>query len=100
MYMCRFGSNGGILSSSVECLSPMKGFPMPASSLTRRVSENMDPSRRFSCCPQCTEKYDQELAKLQSSEVKSDATQPHSLPPWLQNAKSNSNDTFQVCFIT
>ncbi|KNA25934.1 hypothetical protein SOVF_002150 [Spinacia oleracea] len=91
----RFGSNGGILSSSVECLSPMKGFPMPASSLTRRVSENMDPSRRFSCCPQCTEKYDQELAKLQSSEVKSDATQPHSLPPWLQNAKSNSNDTFQ-----
>lgn len=97
----RLGSSGGILSSSVECLSPMKGFPMLAPSLTRRVSENLDPSRRFSCCPLCTEKYDQELAKLvagqtekQLSEVKSDATR-QSLPPWLQNAKLNSNDTVQ-----
>ncbi|XP_021755884.1 protein SUPPRESSOR OF MAX2 1-like [Chenopodium quinoa] len=97
----RLGSNGGILSSSVECLSPMKGFPMPASSLTRRVSENVDPTRRFSCCPQCTEKYDQELANVvagqtekQSSDVKSDATR-QSLPPWLQNAKSNSDETLQ-----
>lgn len=97
----RLGSNGGILSSSVESLSPMKGFSMSASSLTRRVSENLDPSRRFSCCPQCTEKCDLELSKLvaghtekQTSEIKSDATR-QMLPPWLQNAKSNTNDTFQ-----
>ena len=102
MCLYRLGSNGGILSSSVECLSPMKGFPMPAPSFTGRVSENLDPSRRFGCCPQCTEKYEQELAKLiagqtekQCSEVKSDGTR-QLLPPWLQTAKSSNNDTVQV----
>ncbi|CAO2841717.1 unnamed protein product [Amaranthus hypochondriacus] len=97
----RLGSNGGILSSSVECLSPMKGFSTPAPSFTGRVSENLDPSRRFGCCPHCTEKYEQELAKLiagqtekQCSEVKSDATR-QSLPPWLQTAKLSNNDTVQ-----
>ncbi|XP_074273682.1 protein SUPPRESSOR OF MAX2 1-like [Silene latifolia] len=94
----RMGSNGGILSTSVECLSPMKGFTMPATPLTRRVSENLDPLRRFLCCPQCTEKYGQELANLEaeevdkaSSEVKSDANRP-TLPPWLQNAKMHADD--------
>ncbi|KAH9611348.1 hypothetical protein KSS87_001972 [Heliosperma pusillum] len=94
----RMGSNGGILSTSVECLSPMKGFTMPASPLTRRVSENLDPLRRFLCCPQCTENYGQELAKIEaeeldkaSSEVKPDANRP-TLPPWLQNAKMHADD--------
>ncbi|KAK9715540.1 hypothetical protein RND81_06G171700 [Saponaria officinalis] len=94
----RLGSSGGILSTSVECLSPMKGFTMPVPPLTRRVSENMDPLRRFTCCPSCIEKYGQELVKLEaeevdksSSEVKLDASKP-SLPPWLQNATMHAND--------
>ncbi|KAL2939780.1 Protein SUPPRESSOR OF MAX2 1 [Bienertia sinuspersici] len=91
----RFGSNGGILSSSVECLSPMKGFPMPAPSLTRRVSENLDPSRRFSCCPECTQKYDQEHAVLVAGQSEKSSADGKSLPPWLQNAKSNTNDVVQ-----
>lgn len=98
----RLGSNGGILSSSVESLSPMKSFPMAAPPLTRRVSENLDPSRKFNCCPQCMESCSQEVAKLSaeqpeksSSEVISDAATHHSLPPWLQNAKLRSNDTVQ-----
>ncbi|KAL2940219.1 Protein SUPPRESSOR OF MAX2 1 [Bienertia sinuspersici] len=91
----RFGSNGGILSSSVECLSPMKGFPMPAPSLTRRVSENLDPSRRFSCCPECTQKYDQEHAVLVAGQSEKSSADGKSLPPWLQNAKSNTNVVVQ-----
>lgn len=94
----RLGSNGGILSSSVECLTPMRSFPMAAPPLTRRVSENLDPLRRFSCCPQCTEKCNEDLAKLtagqaekSSSEVKSNASE-QPLPVWLQSARL-SNDT-------
>ncbi|XP_031255211.1 protein SUPPRESSOR OF MAX2 1 [Pistacia vera] len=87
----RIGSNGnGILSSSVESLSPLKGLP------TRRVSENMDPVQRMSCCPQCMQNYEQEVAKLakefekSSSEVKSEAARP-SLPQWLHNAKAHDD---------
>ncbi|XP_057545550.1 protein SUPPRESSOR OF MAX2 1-like [Amaranthus tricolor] len=97
----RLGSNGGILSSSVECLSPMKSFSMHTPSLSGRMFENLDPSKKFSCCPQCTEKYEEELAKVvagqtekPSSEVKSDANQ-QSLPQWLQTAKRNTSDIIQ-----
>ncbi|XP_044463982.1 protein SUPPRESSOR OF MAX2 1-like [Mangifera indica] len=87
----RIGNNGnGILSSSVGSLSPFKGFP---AATTRRVSENMDPVRRMSCCPQCMQNYEQELAKLaekSSSEVKSEAARP-SLPQWLHNAKAHDD---------
>ena len=103
MCLCRLGSNGGILSSSVECLSPMKSFSMHTPSLSGRMFENLDPSKKFSCCPQCTEKYEEELAKVvagqtekPSSEVKSDANQ-QSLPQWLQTAKRNTSDIIQVC---
>lgn len=112
MCLYRLGSSGGILSTSVECLSPMKGFTLPASPLTRRISENLDTLTRFSCCPQCTEKYGQELAKLEaeevdkpSSEAKSDGNQ-QSLPPWLQTAKMHADDAVkqatdssQVCLL-
>ncbi|PSS08273.1 Protein SUPPRESSOR OF like [Actinidia chinensis var. chinensis] len=94
----RFGTNG-ILSSSVVSLNPLKSFPTPTISLQRHVSEKSDPARRISCCPQCTESYEQELAKLvakeyekSSSEVKQEAAQP-SLPQWLQNAKVLISDT-------
>ncbi|KAK9275349.1 hypothetical protein L1049_022613 [Liquidambar formosana] len=93
----RIGTNG-ILSSSVESLTPLKSFSTATNALPRRVSENLDPARRVSCCPQCTENYEQELAKLvaqefekSSSEMKSEAARSP-LPPWLQNAKSHNND--------
>ncbi|XVF88051.1 hypothetical protein PTKIN_Ptkin19aG0018200 [Pterospermum kingtungense] len=88
----RFGSNG-ILSSSVESLSPLKGFATTAAQ-PRQLSENLDPARKTGCCPQCMQNYEQELAKLSaakefekpSSDIKSEATRPV-LPQWLQNAK-------------
>lgn len=78
--------------------------------LTRRIPENLDPSRRVSCCLQCLEKYEEELKLLSkefenvSSENRSEAAQP-SLPQWLQNAKLQSGEVnainqSQVCLIT
>lgn len=96
--MFRLGPNG-ILSSSVESLSPLKGFPTVTPALLRRLTENFDPARRTSCCPQCMQSYEQELAKItpkeserSSSELKSEATQTL-LPQWLKNAKSQDIDT-------
>lgn len=79
----------GILSSSVESLSPLKSFPTTSITQPRLLSENLDPTRRASCCPQCTQSYEQELAKLvaKESEKSSEAAQPP-LPQWLQNAKA------------
>lgn len=87
----RLGSNG-ILSSSVESLSPLKNFPTATNALPRRLSENLDPSRRMSCCPECSQNYEQELAKLvvkESDKSSSEAKPP--LPQWLQNARPNNN---------
>ncbi|KAJ4823130.1 hypothetical protein Tsubulata_045913 [Turnera subulata] len=88
----RLGANG-ILSSTVESLSPLKGFPTVTLTPTRRLSENLGPTRRISCCPQCQQNYEQELAKIvpqefqkPSSEVKAEVTQPQ-LPQWLKDAK-------------
>ncbi|KAL3586350.1 hypothetical protein D5086_013217 [Populus alba] len=92
----RLGTSG-ILSSSVESLSPLKGFPTVTLPPPRRVSENLDPARIMSCCPGCMQNYEQELAKLvpkeaeKSSEIKSEAAQPP-LPQWLRNAKSQDGD--------
>lgn len=87
-----------ILSSSVESLSPLKGFPAVTTAPPRCLSENLDPGRRTSCCPQCLQKYEQDLATLlpkefekSSSEVKSEAARP-ALPQWLQNAKADDSD--------
>lgn len=97
--MFRLGTNG-ILSSSVESLAPLKGFPAAKHYPPRRLSENFDPSRRTatSCCPQCTQSYEQELSKFvakesekTSSDVKSEGNQPP-LPQWLQNAKARDGD--------
>ncbi|GKV18193.1 hypothetical protein SLEP1_g28611 [Rubroshorea leprosula] len=82
----------GLLSNSIESLSPLKGF---ATAQPRRPSENMDPTQKISCCPQCTQNYDQELAKLtaakESEKSSSEATQP-TLPQWLQTAKAQGSD--------
>ncbi|KAF8392947.1 hypothetical protein HHK36_021187 [Tetracentron sinense] len=87
----RIGSNG-ILSRSVESLTPLKSFPTAANTISICPSGNMDPAQRINFCPQCMENYEQELAKLvgkefeKSSEVKPEAARPP-LPQWLQNAK-------------
>jgi len=94
--MCRLGTNG-ILSSSVESLSPLKGFPSVTLAPPRRFSENLDPARRMSCCPDCMRNYEQELAKIvpkeveKSSGVKSESAEPP-LPQWLRNAKPQDGD--------
>ncbi|KAJ4952800.1 hypothetical protein NE237_029632 [Protea cynaroides] len=90
----RLGGNG-ILSSSVESLTPLKSFPTTSHAFPRCRSENIDPARRMSCCPQCMENYEQELAKLvekenekSSSDAKVEAVKAP-LPPWLLMAKPN-----------
>lgn len=91
----RLGTNG-ILSSSVESLSPLKGYAPAKLGLPRRpgLSENSDPSRTASCCPVCSHGYEQELAKHVSNEpetlVKPEGNRPP-LPLWLQNAKSGDH---------
>nr|DAD45601.1 TPA_asm: hypothetical protein HUJ06_003831 [Nelumbo nucifera] len=98
----RLGSNG-ILSSSVESLAPLKSFPTATTTLQRRPpSENMDPAQRTSCCPQCMENYEQELAKLVAKEVDKSSSEakpekPQApLPQWLQNARANIKDQSEV----
>ncbi|XP_022755379.1 protein SUPPRESSOR OF MAX2 1-like [Durio zibethinus] len=93
----RLGSNG-ILSSSVESLSPLRGFATTAAQ-PRQLSENLDPARKTGCCPLCMQNCEQELAKLlaakefekPSSDIKSESTRP-ALPQWLQNAKAHDGD--------
>lgn len=85
----RMGTNG-ILGSTVDSLNPMKNFSssmMSQVTLPKRLSENLDPSRRTPCCPKCSGDYEQELAKLKESEKSSDEIKSN-LPQWLQNAKT------------
>ncbi|XWS70907.1 hypothetical protein CRYUN_Cryun03dG0090700 [Craigia yunnanensis] len=97
----RLGSNG-ILSSSVESLSPLKRFATTAAQ-PRQLSENLDPARKIGCCSQCMQNYEQELAKLlankefenPSSKIISESTRP-TLPQWLQNAKAYDGDVKTV----
>ncbi|GMI81129.1 SUPPRESSOR OF MAX2 1 [Hibiscus trionum] len=97
----RLGSNG-ILGSSVESLSPLKGFATTTAQ-PRQPSENFDPSRKTGCCPQCTQNYKQDLSKLlaakefeqRSSDIRSESTRP-ALPQWLQNAKARDSDVKTV----
>ncbi|KAM3269836.1 protein SUPPRESSOR OF MAX2 1 [Capsicum chacoense] len=92
--------NERILGSSLDPLNPLKSFTGPVPALPRRMPENVNPRLRTSCCPQCKEKYDLELAKLvsefenSSSEAKSESPRPQ-LPQWLQSAKlkNDSNVT-------
>ncbi|KAI3775326.1 hypothetical protein L1987_49897 [Smallanthus sonchifolius] len=69
----RMGTNG-VLDSSVQSLNPLHTM-------------NIDPSRKFHCCPICSSGYEQELAKLKESEKQSDEVK-NSLPQWLQNAQT------------
>ncbi|KAK6783684.1 hypothetical protein RDI58_017138 [Solanum bulbocastanum] len=85
--------NERILGSSLDPLNPLKSFTGPVPSLPRRVPENLNPRLRTSCCPQCKEKFEHELAKLvsefenSSSESKSESPPRPQLPQWLQSAK-------------
>ncbi|KAH6779409.1 Double Clp-N motif-containing P-loop nucleoside triphosphate hydrolases superfamily protein [Perilla frutescens var. hirtella] len=68
----------------------------PMESLKTAVTIPSPPAHKSSLCPQCSENYDKELAKLAAigksfSEANKQAMQP-SLPAWLQNAKLNPTD--------
>ncbi|XP_022921579.1 protein SUPPRESSOR OF MAX2 1-like [Cucurbita moschata] len=85
-----------ILGSSIESLSPMKLFPTPPISQLRHESETLNVDPRTTCCPQCMQKYEQELQKLMNEEsekspsgVKTDSNHPP-LPHWLQKAKADA----------
>ncbi|KAK1275184.1 Chaperone protein ClpB1 [Acorus gramineus] len=99
-----FPRGTGILSSSVESLSPLKSFPpttttglMSALAPRHPLSENTDPSRRNvngRLCPLCAENYERELAKLVAEELEkssNEAKQQQPLPQWLQLAKKPSD---------
>ncbi|GMH23275.1 hypothetical protein Nepgr_025118 [Nepenthes gracilis] len=93
----RLGPNG-ILSSSIESLNSFKSSPAAGPTLIKSVPRSPSLSQRLSCCPQCSENFELELAKLKSeqedkstSEFKSDATQ-QLLPLWLRNAKVHNAD--------
>lgn len=83
----RLGTNK-IPGATLDSLSPLKSFSPAPAVIQRRVSENLDRSRKLNCCPECLQSYEQELAKLlaQDSEVQPGAAQSQ-LPRWLQNAK-------------
>ncbi|GAB4838193.1 hypothetical protein Ancab_027722 [Ancistrocladus abbreviatus] len=92
----RLGSNG-ILGTTVASFSELKSFPTASPTTLRSVPDNLDPSIKSSCCPQCLEKYEQELANFVagqaekfSSEVKSEPKRQQ-LPQWLQSAKTSSD---------
>ncbi|KAL0334167.1 UNVERIFIED_CONTAM: protein SUPPRESSOR OF MAX2 1 [Sesamum angustifolium] len=85
-----------LFSNPVEPLSPLKTVPSPLPGLISRVTENLDPAPRTGFCPQCSENYEKELARLTAieksfSEAKQDANRP-SLPQWLQSAKLDTTD--------
>ncbi|KAJ8767402.1 hypothetical protein K2173_017446 [Erythroxylum novogranatense] len=83
----RLGTNG-ILSSSVESLSPV------ITTVARRLSENLDPALRLSSCPQCMQNYEQELAKIVPKDLEktSESKTVTALPLWLKNAKFQEGD--------
>ncbi|CAA2989734.1 Hypothetical predicted protein [Olea europaea subsp. europaea] len=85
-----------LLSNPVENLKPLNSVSTLHPPLTRRVSENLDLSQRNSFCPQCSDNYEKELAKLVAveksfTEAKQEVNRP-SLPLWLKNAKLQSSD--------
>ncbi|KAF3775480.1 Chaperone protein [Nymphaea thermarum] len=94
----RIGGNG-ILSSSVESLSPIKGL-QGNPFLSRKLAENGDSgsARKMNCCPSCMENYEKELANLvadvfekSASDAKQEEQQnQQQLPQWLQLAKSEN----------
>ncbi|CAN6460174.1 unnamed protein product [Victoria cruziana] len=94
----RIGGNG-VLSSSVESLSPHKGL-QGNPFLSSKLVENGDSgsARKMSCCPSCMENYEKDLAKLVAEvfeKSSSDAKQEEQrnqqqLPQWLQLAKSEN----------
>ncbi|KAI4335468.1 hypothetical protein L6164_014112 [Bauhinia variegata] len=92
----RLGTNG-ILGSSLESLSPLKGLPTATITPLRRAFEDLDPALKTTCCQQCMQNYWQELAAVSKeieksdSEIKSETARPP-LPQWLQNAKTNSDN--------
>ncbi|KAI6682526.1 hypothetical protein NL676_036407 [Syzygium grande] len=98
----RFGANG-ILGSSVESFSPLNNLPTTISAPPRRLSENLDPARRMGCCPECTQKCEQEIARAAATELEKPSPEVESesgrspLPQWLQSAKVHeSQNKFQT----
>ncbi|KAK6942395.1 hypothetical protein RJ641_027772 [Dillenia turbinata] len=90
----RLGGSG-IISSSVESLSPLKTLTNATVALPRRVPESVAPARRMNCCMQCLGNYEQELSKLVNMEFEKSSTEAKpeaALPPWLQSAKVHKSD--------
>ncbi|KAI4380546.1 hypothetical protein MLD38_006724 [Melastoma candidum] len=91
----RLGANP---STQPGSLSLLRSFvPADSAAPPRQLLENLDPARRTGSCPECTQKCEQEVAKLaigdaekSPSKVESEAGRTQ-LPQWLRNAKLASS---------
>ncbi|RAL39154.1 hypothetical protein DM860_015690 [Cuscuta australis] len=87
-----------LLSNPCESLNPLRTLPVAGTPpLLRALSENVNVDRRTPSCPQCMEKYNQDLAKLVSEfeNSPSDAitnSAQQALPQWMQDAKLINGD--------
>ncbi|KAG9148739.1 hypothetical protein Leryth_013417 [Lithospermum erythrorhizon] len=85
-----------LLGNPWEHLNGLNSFPTPTSTLSSRLSESSNATKNSSCCPQCLEKYEEELADFAKEfenscyDEKLEAT-PTQLPQWLRNAKIQDN---------
>ncbi|KAL9685229.1 hypothetical protein QQ045_022677 [Rhodiola kirilowii] len=92
----RIGISGNV-HDAARSLSPLKSLMTIPNASFSRITQNFDSARSMKCCPQCTQKYEEELEEMitktaidPSSGDKSEAA-PRSLPFWLQNRKANED---------
>lgn len=90
------------MGTSIESLNQLKNLSTTMNtpiSMQKRLSENLDPSRKPACCPTCSSDYEQELAKLKQESEKSSSDKSN-LPQWMQNAKTKDQSQVINCFHT
>ena len=109
MMISRLGTTG-FMSNSFESLSSstlMKSFPTVVPIAPRKqLPDNTDPARKTNLCNQCSQNYEQELAKHVPKNLEKpstddvEATNQQSLPPWLKNATTNDQSALCPVLIT
>uniref|UniRef100_A0A7N0U047 Clp R domain-containing protein n=1 Tax=Kalanchoe fedtschenkoi TaxID=63787 RepID=A0A7N0U047_KALFE len=90
----RLGTTG-FMGDSFQPLTPMRNLTTGINGFPRPLSENLDPASKLTCCPQCRESYEKELANFMSREFEISSAETTSvagkapLPTWLQTAKTS-----------
>ncbi|CAM8920791.1 unnamed protein product [Rhodiola kirilowii] len=83
----RLGSTG-FMGNSMQPVTPIKSLTTSIDSFYRPLSDNSDPALKITCCPQCKDSYEKELANVMSTELEMSSTETTLLPVWLQTAKT------------